>query len=123
MRKLFLIILLLATFNLNAQLVTTFSGSAGQAGYVDGSSTTSRYNSPYGIATDKIGNVYIADRLNNRIRKIDALGNATTYAGSGVIGSTDGPALSATFIIINCCGIKQSLSLGGILKRKKSISK
>lgn len=96
-RKLFLIILLLATFNLNAQLVTTFSGSAGQAGYVDGSSTTSRYSSPYGIATDKIGNVYIADRLNNRIRKIDALGNATTYAGSGVIGSTDGPALSATF--------------------------
>ncbi len=95
--KLFLIVLLLATFNLNAQLVTTFSGSAGIAGFFDGSSTSSRYSSPYGITTDKLGNIYVADRLNNRIRKIDALGNATTYAGSGIVGSTDGSALSATF--------------------------
>jgi len=96
-RKLLLIVLLLATFNLNAQLVATFSGIAGQAGFADGSSTASRYNSPYGIASDKIGNIYVADRLNHRIRKIDAFGNASTYAGSGVIGSTDGSALSATF--------------------------
>ena len=95
--KLFLIVLLLATFNLNAQLVTTFSGSAGIAGFFDGSSTSSRYSGPYGITTDKLGNIYVADRLNNRIRKIDALGNATTYAGSGIVGSTDGSALSATF--------------------------
>ncbi len=38
---------------------------------------------PTDVATDKVGNVYIADRNNNRIRKVDSLGVITTFMGTG----------------------------------------
>ncbi|PIQ95495.1 MAG: hypothetical protein COV67_14595 [Nitrospinae bacterium CG11_big_fil_rev_8_21_14_0_20_56_8] len=38
---------------------------------------------PFGICLDKIGNLYIADRGNNRVRKVDAQGIITTIAGDG----------------------------------------
>ena len=45
-----------------------------------------QFNGPLGIATDTSGNVYVADRLNNRVRRIDAGGTITTIAGTGVAG-------------------------------------
>jgi uncharacterized protein (TIGR03437 family) len=53
-----------------------------------------------GIVTDGAGNVYIADYLDNRIRKVDAAGTITTFAGKGTLGQTGfsgdgGPALNA----------------------------
>lgn len=50
-------------------IVTTIAGSAGIAGFIDGSNNTARFNSPEGITTDGIG-LYITDRENNSIRKI-----------------------------------------------------
>ena len=53
-----------------------------------------------GIATDSGGNVYVADALLNRIRRIDATtGMITNYAGTGASGYTGdgGPATAATF--------------------------
>jgi len=50
-----------------------------------------------GIAVDSAGNVYVADTLNNKIRKISANGIVTTLAGTGNWGSQDGPGSSATF--------------------------
>jgi sugar lactone lactonase YvrE len=53
---------------------------------------------PYGISVDPSGNVFIADTLNERIRRIDAsTGNITTIAGTGWQGSSGdgGPATSA----------------------------
>lgn len=41
-----------------------------QPGYVDGPASTAKLNAPKGVATDSIGNVYIADTNNNRIRKL-----------------------------------------------------
>ena len=38
---------------------------------------------PWGVAADGAGNLYIADRNNHRIRKVDAAGNISTVAGSG----------------------------------------
>ena len=55
-------------------------------------------NHPTGCATDAAGNLYIADRDNNRIRRVSPAGIITTVAGTGTLGNTgDGlPATSAT---------------------------
>ncbi|MGE3780229.1 MAG: hypothetical protein AB7F89_23775 [Pirellulaceae bacterium] len=50
-----------------------------------------------GMAAAPDGSVYIADSGNHRIRKLTPDGRVETVAGSGVAGSADGPALSATF--------------------------
>ena len=76
--------------------VSNFSGS-GTAGLTNGSSTVARFDFPYGVATDALGNVYVADTYNNVIRKIDASGNVTTLAGTGSYGSANGIAISASF--------------------------
>ena len=57
-----------------------FSGDAGLA-------TDAQLESPTGVMVDKIGNLYIADRFNHRIRKlISTTGVITTVAGSGPTG-------------------------------------
>ncbi len=50
-------------------VVTTISGSAGNAGFADGMGSEARFNTPEGITTDGVS-LYIADRENNSIRKI-----------------------------------------------------
>jgi hypothetical protein len=73
-------------------IITTYAGT-GAAGYNgDGiPATTARLNMPTGVATDDTGNVYVADRNNYRIRKIDTFGIITTVAGNGTAGfSPDG---------------------------------
>jgi serine/threonine-protein kinase len=76
---------------------TTVAGS-GTAGYAGdgGPATKAALNAPRGIAVDRHGNLYISDFLNNRVRKVDAHGVITTFAGNGLPGfSADGwPASS-----------------------------
>jgi len=76
--------------------VTTFAGT-GVSGFADGNATTAQFHYPIGLAFDQSGNLYVADNDNNRIRKIDASGNVTTFAGSGVEGFADGNATTAKF--------------------------
>ncbi len=54
-------------------------------------------NSPDGISFDRQGNLYIADELNNVIRKVDTAGNISTVAGNGTGGFSGdgGPATKA----------------------------
>jgi uncharacterized protein (TIGR03437 family) len=75
-----------------SQTITTFAGN-GIAGYAgDGAEAVlSPLNSPKGMAIDPAGNVYIADSENFRVRKVNASGLMSTYAGNGVYGfSGDG---------------------------------
>jgi hypothetical protein len=80
--------------------VTTFAGSYfGASGYMDGASMDARFSFPSDIISDNSGNLFVCDRWNQRIRKIDSNGIVTTYAGSYINsnGFADGPALSAQF--------------------------
>jgi uncharacterized protein (TIGR03437 family) len=80
-------------------IITTVAGVNGYFGYSGdgGQATSAQLNSPAGIALDGSGNLYIADRDNNRIRKVSPSGIITTVAGAGVYGFSGdaGPATSA----------------------------
>jgi len=58
--------------------------------YADGSDTSARFNAPCGMSIDSLGNLYLADAYNHRIRKITPAGVVTTVAGSGSIGASSG---------------------------------
>ncbi|MBS2024947.1 MAG: hypothetical protein JST92_21320, partial [Deltaproteobacteria bacterium] len=79
--------------------VTTLAGN-GTSGSADGSggrTGPAQFVGPYGVATDASGDVFVADRDNHRIRKIDPSGTVTTVAGTGFKGSQDGPVSRAQF--------------------------
>ncbi|MGH9000457.1 MAG: NHL repeat-containing protein, partial [Acidimicrobiia bacterium] len=69
-----------------------FSGDGGPA-------TSAQLYHPRDVAFDRSGNVFVADTLNQRIRRLDTSGTITTVAGSGVEGyaGDGGPARSAQF--------------------------
>jgi len=77
--------------------VTTVGGLAIEAGYTDGSGPAARFQNPNDLAVDSHGNVFVADSDNNVIRKIAPNGDATTFAGSGAVGVSDGTGTAAEF--------------------------
>ncbi len=76
--------------------LSTLAGS-GTAGFADGAGTTARFRNPTGVAVDELGNVFVADRDNHRIRVVNADGWVLTAAGAGTAGFLDGPGLTARF--------------------------
>lgn len=77
-------------------LVTTLAGDGTNA-FLDGSGIGARFNTPYGLSTDSVF-VYVADTLNQRIRKIHiATTQVTTLAGDGTGGYLDAIGASARF--------------------------
>ena len=64
--------------------ITTLAGT-GERGYNGdgGPAVEARLNGPTGIAVDSEGALYIADRDNHRIRRVDGAGTITTVAGTG----------------------------------------
>jgi trimeric autotransporter adhesin len=84
-----------------AGVISTFAGTSA-AGYSgnNGPATAAKLNRPYSVASDKTGNIYIADYGNNVIRKVNTSGVITTYAGTGTVGFT-GDAGPATIARLN----------------------
>jgi sugar lactone lactonase YvrE len=79
-----------------AGVVTTLAGSAGISGSADGSGGAALFNTPYGVAVDAAGTVYVADTFNHTVRRITSAGIVTTLAGSaGVVGAADGTGSAA----------------------------
>src|SRR5262249_15425492 len=79
-------------------VVTTLAGAAGMPGSADGTGADARFDAPWGVAVDSAGNVYVADRYNDTIRKITAVGVVTTLAGTaGMVGGADGAGAAARF--------------------------
>jgi len=99
----------------NGTSVTIFAGT-GVAGYtgVGGPAAGAELNDPKGVHIDGGGNVYIADFLNNCVRKVDATsGNITTIAGTTSPGATGdgGPATAATMSLPASVAMDSSHSL------------
>ncbi len=73
-------------------VITKFAGT-GLAGFSGdgGLATSAKLNRPTSLATDNVGNVFVLDEYNTRIRKVTASGIISTYAGNGNFGySGDG---------------------------------
>jgi sugar lactone lactonase YvrE len=93
-------------------IITTVAGSGpeftGSFGGDGGPANRARLNSPFGVVVDEADNLFIADGLNNRIRRVDAkTGIITTVAGDGFKGDfgqgrfkgDGGPAIEASLSI------------------------
>jgi hypothetical protein len=79
-------------------VVTTFAGSSGSSGYVDGTSGV-KFGAPFAVAADATY-VYVSDSANNSIRSVKISdGTVATVAGStsGVSGTTDAAGTAARF--------------------------
>ena len=75
---------------------TTLAGNIGGAAYRDDTGSAARFYAPFGVALDGAGNLYLADRLNQAIRRVTPAGAVSTLAGApGTIGSTDGAGSAA----------------------------
>ena len=77
-------------------IVTTLAGTS-TPGHSDGACSIASFNYPRGITVDAKGNVYIADFVNNMIRKISVAGVVSTLAGTTVSGNADGSGNGARF--------------------------
>lgn len=82
-------------------IISTFAGN-GVLGYSGdgGSAPVANIAGPYGLATDLSGNIYIAESIGQRIRKVDGSGIITTYVGTGV-GGYGGDGASCNLAQIN----------------------
>ncbi len=94
-------------------IITTIAG-LGEPGYGGdfGPADKALLKYPFGISLDNKGNFYIADRGNNRVRKIDQRGIITTIAGDGThsFGGDYGPANQSslafpTDVIVDSLGV------------------
>jgi uncharacterized protein (TIGR03437 family) len=79
---------------------TVIAGGGNLAEGDGGPATQALLAHPSGIAMDGIGNLYIADQANNRIRRVGLNGTITTLAGTGVAGNT-GDGGSAALATLN----------------------
>jgi sugar lactone lactonase YvrE len=85
--------------DLATNLVTAIAGTPRVAGANDGVGAKARFNAPQGLASDGKGALYVADTLNDAVRKIDLASNTVTTAAGvlGAMGSDDGPVAEAHF--------------------------
>ena len=80
-------------------IISTIAGTGSTSGGYNGDNiqaTSATLHTPYDVVLDFYGNLYITDRYNNRIRKVDvSTGLITTVVGTGTA-STSGDGSAAT---------------------------
>jgi uncharacterized protein (TIGR03437 family) len=89
--------------------IATFAGTVTSIGD-GGPSTQARLTGPWSAAVDSAGNLYIADRLDNRVRKVTPSGTISTLAGTGAagFGGDNGPGASAVLNTPNGIAVDSS---------------
>ena len=65
--------------------ITTLSGKAFDEGNMNGTGTSALFAQPVGLAVDGNGNLYVADSLNQEVRKITSAGIVTTFVDASAI--------------------------------------
>jgi len=95
-----------------AGAVSTYAGTAGVFGYLDGPAAGAKFFLPNGLAVGSDGTVYVADASNNRIRRVlrsgNAAGSVDTLAGNGTgTSALDGTGTAAVI------GSPSDLALAG----------
>jgi large repetitive protein len=84
--------------NLASGVISPFAGNGAVGASGDnGPAISASLNFPWGVTVAPDGSVYIADLLNNLVRKVNTAGTITTFAGTGAMGYTGdgGPAGTA----------------------------
>ena len=102
-----------AVYKLNpAGVLTTVAGPAYGFSGDGGPANQAAVNSPSGVAVDNAGNIYFADKGNNRVRKVDTNGIITTFAGTGKAGfSGDGGPATAAKLGLNLTAAYQGVAV------------
>lgn len=76
-------------------VVTTFAGTSNIGGDLDATGPNAKFNDPAGLAIDSDNNIYVADNLNNKIKKITTDAVVTTIAGFNSNTTVDGVATAS----------------------------
>jgi uncharacterized protein (TIGR03437 family) len=95
-------------------VITTYAGSGQHGFYGDGlPATRGQFRYPRSVAVDSLGNLFIADMYNHRVRKVDSAGTMTTVAGNGLEESDGdgGPATEASVLFPVCVALDKDDNL------------
>ncbi len=78
--------------------IVTIAGIGESSGFADGDADSALFNLPFGIVVDADVNIYVADFMNNRVRRISPDGVVSTFAGNGTsaFSGDGGPATGAS---------------------------
>lgn len=101
-----LVSLIVTSVSADAQFIVSRIAGTGVSGFSGdgGPATDAQVRSTQGICRDAVGNIYIGDVGNKRVRKIDTFGNITTVAGNGTSGFS-GDGAPATAASLNFYGV------------------
>lgn len=81
----------------------------GPVGHVDNTGTAASFDNPQGVVIDNNGNVYVADTLNDTLRRVSPLGVVTTWAGTtGQPGSVNATGTASSFNVPHGLAIDQA---------------
>ena len=89
-----------------AGIITTVAGNGTQGSSGDGGpAVNARFYGAWQVLFDNSGNMYIADAANNRVRKVNAAGTISDYAGTGAYGYSGDGGIATAAEMTNITGI------------------